>query len=86
MTEFPAEQNLDTQEQPEPLRVKHEHEDWSSLTGLKQETDDFVLTPSNSENTYSEPELKSEPRFLSLDAYIADSQARKGDRGKCLMQ
>ncbi|XP_044051303.1 zinc finger protein 239-like [Siniperca chuatsi] len=73
------------QEDPEPPQIKEEQEELcTSQEGeqlvLKQETDAFMLTPTDEESDHSEPEPNRDKRLLSHNSHAAESQDQKGGK------
>ena len=78
------------QEDPEPPQIKEEQEELcTSQEGeqlvLKQESDNFMLTPAFAGSDHSEPEPESDHQLLSDNSYVAESQnpneGKHGDSG-----
>ncbi|XP_044051243.1 zinc finger protein 260-like isoform X3 [Siniperca chuatsi] len=72
------------QEDPEPPQIKEEQEELcTSQEGeqllLKQETDAFMLTPTDEESDHSEPEPNRDQQLLSHNSHVAESQDQKGE-------
>ncbi|XP_044051242.1 zinc finger protein 436-like isoform X2 [Siniperca chuatsi] len=73
------------QEDPEPPQIKEEQEELcTSQEGeqllLKQETDAFMLTPTDEESDHSEPEPNRDQQLLSHNSHVAESQDQKGGK------
>uniref|UniRef100_A0A4W6CLL2 C2H2-type domain-containing protein n=1 Tax=Lates calcarifer TaxID=8187 RepID=A0A4W6CLL2_LATCA len=73
------------QEEPEPPQIKEEQEEvCSSQEGeqlvLKQESQTFMLTPTNEESEHSEAEANSEQQLLSHNSPVAESQDQRGSQ------
>ncbi|XP_044051258.1 zinc finger protein 37-like isoform X2 [Siniperca chuatsi] len=73
------------QEDPEPPQIKEEQEELcTSQEGeqlvLKQETDAFMLTPTDEESDHSEPEPNRDQQLISHNSHVAESQDQKGGK------
>ncbi|XP_068577001.1 zinc finger protein 37-like [Cebidichthys violaceus] len=71
------------QEDPDPPQIKEEQEEpCTSQEGeqleLQQETETFMLTPTDEESNHTEPEPTRDHRLLSNNSHVAESQDQKG--------